>query len=153
MADADKNGKMNRDEYVDFEHPEENKKMEEIALDEVIEDVDQDGDGVITVAEFLGQYHDAQTPPAWVTRQREDFHKKFDLNKDGKMDREEARAWVLPERDDSHDETAHLMDGTDENADGFLSVNEILLHWNLFVGSQATDHGRTLRKVRPHQEL
>ena len=45
MADADKNGKMNRDEYVDFEHPEENKKMEEIALDEVIEDVDQNGDG------------------------------------------------------------------------------------------------------------
>ena len=44
-ADADKNGKMNRDEYVDFEHPEENKKMEDIALDEVIEDVDQDGDG------------------------------------------------------------------------------------------------------------
>lgn len=45
MADADKNKKMNRDEYVDFEHPEENKRMEEIALDEVIEDVDQNGDG------------------------------------------------------------------------------------------------------------
>ena len=45
MADADKNGKMNRDEYVDFEHPEENKRMEEIALDEVIEDVDENGDG------------------------------------------------------------------------------------------------------------
>lgn len=68
------------------------------------------------------------------------------------MDREEARQWVLPERNDSHDETAHLIDGTDENADGFLSVDEILLHWNLFVGSQATDHGRTLRKVR-HTEL
>ena len=68
------------------------------------------------------------------------------------MDREEARQWVLPENTDSHDETAHLIDGTDENADGFLSVDEILLHWNLFVGSQATDHGRTLRKVR-HSEL
>lgn len=45
VADADKNGKMNRDEYVDFEHPEENKLMEEIALDEVIDDVDQNGDG------------------------------------------------------------------------------------------------------------
>lgn len=45
MADADKNGKMNRDEYVDFEHPEERKDMEDIALDEVIQDVDQNGDG------------------------------------------------------------------------------------------------------------
>lgn len=152
MADADKNGKMNRDEYVDFEHPEENKLMEEIALDEVIEDVDQNGDGVISVAEFLGQYNDEHGPPAWVIRQRQDFHKKFDKNGDGKMDREEARQWVLPENIDSHDETAHLIDGTDENADGFLSVDEILLHWNLFVGSQATDHGRTLRKVR-HSEL
>ena len=45
IADADKNGKMNRDEYVDFEHPEENINMQEIALDEVIEDVDQNDDG------------------------------------------------------------------------------------------------------------
>lgn len=36
---------MNRDEYVDFEHPEENINMQEIALDEVIEDVDQNDDG------------------------------------------------------------------------------------------------------------
>lgn len=107
---------------------------------------------VISVAEFLGQYNDEHGPPAWVIRQRQDFHKKFDKNSDGKMDREEARQWVLPENIDSHDETAHLIDGTDENADGFLSVDEILLHWNLFVGSQATDHGRTLRKVR-HSEL
>lgn len=108
---------------------------------------------VITVNEFLGQYQDAKEPPAWVTRQRKEFHQKFDKNKDGKMDREEARDWVLPERNDSHDETAHLMDGTDENADGFLSVDEILLHWNLYVGSLATDHGRTLKKVKPHEEL
>ena len=109
---------------------------------------------VITVDEFLGQYSDDTEPPAWVKRQREDFHKQFDRNKDGKMDREEARTWVLPENvHDTHDETFHLMDGSDENADGFLSVDEILLHWNLFVGSKATDHGRTLRKVRPHEEL
>ncbi|CAH3037536.1 unnamed protein product [Pocillopora meandrina] len=152
IADADKNGKMNRDEYVDFEHPEENINMQEIALDEVIEDVDQNDDGLITVAEFLGQYHEEKEPPAWVVRHRAEFHSRFDKNKDGKMDREEAREWVFPEKNDSHDETLHLIDGTDENADGFLSVDEILLHWNLFVGSLATDHGNTLRKVK-HTEL
>ena len=108
----------------------------------------------ITVNEFLGQYHDTKEPPAWVVRQRKEFHEKFDKNKDGKMDREEARQWVLPDNiHDTHDETAHLMDGTDENADGYLSVDEIILHWNLFVGSLATDHGKTLKKVKPHEEL
>lgn len=45
MADEDKDGKMNSEEYVNFEHPEENKDMEELAIDEIIEDVDEDGDG------------------------------------------------------------------------------------------------------------
>ena len=35
---------MDRHEYVNFEHPEESKHMEELAIDEVIDDVDKDGD-------------------------------------------------------------------------------------------------------------
>ena len=45
MADEDKDGQLNDDEYVNFQHPEETKHMEEIAIDEILEDVDQDGDG------------------------------------------------------------------------------------------------------------
>ena len=44
LSDEDKDGKMNRGEYVNFEHPEETEHMTEIALDEIIDDVDQDGD-------------------------------------------------------------------------------------------------------------
>ena len=44
-ADRDKNGKMDRDEYVNFEHPEEADYMEEIAIDEILEDLDKDEDG------------------------------------------------------------------------------------------------------------
>lgn len=44
LADEDKDGKMNIDEYVNFQHPEETKHMEELAVDEILEDVDQDGD-------------------------------------------------------------------------------------------------------------
>lgn len=36
---------MDSDEYVNFQHPEETKHMEELAVDEILEDVDQDGDG------------------------------------------------------------------------------------------------------------
>ncbi|XP_048587139.1 calumenin-A [Nematostella vectensis] len=150
LADEDKDGKMDEEEYVNFQHPEESKHMEELAVDEVLEDVDQDGDRLITVEEFLGQYGDEV--PGWVEKEREDFAKQFDKNKDGKLDREEVRAWVLPEKGESLDEAKHLIDGSDENADGDLQLDEILLHWDLFVGSKATDHGETLRKMK-HDEF
>ncbi|EDO34762.1 predicted protein [Nematostella vectensis] len=107
-------------------------------------------EGLITVEEFLGQYGDEV--PGWVEKEREDFAKQFDKNKDGKLDREEVRAWVLPEKGESLDEAKHLIDGSDENADGDLQLDEILLHWDLFVGSKATDHGETLRKMK-HDEF
>lgn len=100
----------------------------------------------------MGQYGDKENAPAWVEREREEFARQFDKDKDGKLNREEVRDWVLPERGESLEETKHLIDGTDENADGRLSVDEILLHWDLFVGSKATDHGETLRKMK-HEEF
>lgn len=45
MADEDKDGKMDSDEYVNFQHPEETIRMEELAVDEILEDVDQNEDG------------------------------------------------------------------------------------------------------------
>lgn len=149
-ADQDKDGKMDRHEYVNFQHPEENIKMEDLALDEIIRDVDQDADGMITVEEFVGQYVDSDGVPAWVEKQREDFARLFDKNHDGLLEREEVRAWAIPDREDTMEEAKHLMEGSDENADGKLAVDEILLHFDLFVGSRATDHGETLIK---HEEF
>ena len=85
-------------------------------------------------------------------RERTEFAEQFDKNDDGKLDREEVRKWVLPEKGDEINEAKHLIDGSDENADGSLSLDEILLHYDLFVGSKATDHGETLRKMN-HDEF
>ena len=90
--------------------------------------------------------------PGWVARERVDFAKQFDKDKDGKLNREEVRNWVLPEKSDTLDEAKHLIDGSDENADGSLSLDEIILHYDLFVGSRATDHGQTLKKMN-HDEF
>ena len=43
-ADQDKDGKMNREEYVLFQHPEEAEYMEKIAIEEIVDEVDRDGD-------------------------------------------------------------------------------------------------------------
>lgn len=82
-----------------------------------------------------------------MEREREEFARQFDKNKDGKLNREEVRDWALPERGESLDEAKHLIDGSDDDADGSLSIDEIMVHWELFVGSKVTDHGETLRNM------
>ena len=101
--------------------------------------------------EFLSQYGDGEVPK-FVKGERERFATSFDKNGNGKLEREELHKWIIPSRGESREETLHLMDGTDENADGFLSTDEIILHFDLFVGSKATDHGETLKRMR-HDEF
>ena len=42
------------------------------------------------------------------------------------------------------DEVDHLFAGSDDDLDGTLSLDEILDHHDLFVGSEATDYGEHL---------
>lgn len=106
---------------------------------------------LISITEFLGQYGEDQGPE-WVARERENFAKSFDANGNGHLEFEEIHKWVIPARGESHEEAEHLMEGTDEDANGYLSVDEIILHYDLFVGSKATDHGETLKRMR-HDEF
>lgn len=67
----------------------------------------------------------------------------FDVNSNGKLDRDEIRVWALPnQQDEAEDEADHLMDETDTNKDGKLTKLEILDQHDLWVGSSATDYGR-----------
>lgn len=56
------------------------------------------------------------------------------------------KVWVLPDRDDVIKETKHLIASADDSEDGKLSFDEIVDHFQLFVGSTATDHGQALRE-------
>lgn len=148
IADINQDGKLNRDEYGYFRHPEESRdqRLQDIAIDEVIDDMDQNDDRKIDQEEFLGQYvGEDGKPPEWVLDDRKHFNSKLDKNKNGVLDRDEIRAWVLPDREDSVKESKHLISSADDNEDRKLSVEEILDHYSLFVGSTATDHGRALR--------
>lgn len=71
--------------------------------------------------------------------------KGYDTNDDGKLDRNEIRAWTLPHRRVLADEEAeHLIQETDMNNDERLSFDEILDRHDLWVGSAATDYGQSL---------
>lgn len=49
-------------------------------------------------------------------------------------------------------EVEHLMSKADKDNDGRLSIDEIINESDLFVGSEATNHGENLIDL-PHDEL
>lgn len=70
-----------------------------------------------------------------------------DTNKDGIMDMDEVKTWIVPpDFDHAEAEARHLVFEADTDADEKLTKAEILAKYDLFVGSQATDFGEALAR-------
>ncbi|XP_046364824.2 calumenin-B-like isoform X2 [Haliotis rufescens] len=150
-ADKDRDSKLSKEEFMDFLHPEDAEHMREIVVHETLEDIDKDKDGFISIEEYIGDMwpdkDKGEEEPEWVKSEREQFNTYRDKNKDGKMDGEEVREWILPsDYDHSRAETKHLIHEADADKDGKLTKEEILDKYDLFVGSQATDFGEALTR-------
>ncbi|KAM4617980.1 reticulocalbin-1 isoform 1-T3 [Discoglossus pictus] len=154
---ADVNGDLeaNREEFTAFLHPEEFEHMKDIVILETLEDIDKNGDGFVDQDEYIADMfsHEEGAPePDWVATEREQYADFRDLNKDGKMDKDEIRHWILPEDyDHAQAEARHLIYESDIDKDKLLTKEEVLQNWNMFVGSQATNYGEDL--TRNHDEL
>jgi len=150
LADADANSALSLQEFGDFLHPEESEHMKDIVIVETMEDIDKDKDGKISVTEYIGDlYRDEgqDTEPSWVESERDQFKQFRDKDGDGFMDKEEVRAWIVPEDyDHANAEAKHLMSEADGDSDGQLSKEEILDRYDVFVGSQATDFGEAINR-------
>ncbi|XP_016061612.1 PREDICTED: reticulocalbin-1 [Miniopterus natalensis] len=154
-ADLNGDGTATREEFTAFLHPEEFEYMKEIVVLETLEDIDKNGDGFVDQDEYIADMfsHEESGPePDWVLSEREQFNEFRDLNKDGKLDKDEIRHWILPQDyDHAQAEARHLVYESDVNRDEKLTKEEILENWNMFVGSQATNYGEDLTKN--HDEL
>lgn len=53
-ADKNKDNKLTKEEFGDFLHPEEVTHMQDIVIIETLEDIDKDGDGKISLQEYIG---------------------------------------------------------------------------------------------------
>lgn len=155
-ADKDKDGSLTMEEFVRFTHPESSSEMEDIHVLETIEDIDRNKDGYVSLEEFLGDYKDPDDPeteePEWVKEETQKFKEEYDKDKDGKLNKEEVKLWILPETEQAmaQEEARHLVSSADEDKDGKLSEDEMINNHEIFVGSEATDYGRALPK---HEEL
>jgi len=157
VADYDSDGKMDRTEYGCFMHPEDCDHMRDVVVAETVEDIDKDKDGFVSQEEYINDmYRPADYPelngkePEWVASEREMFTEHRDKDKDGRLNTEEMRDWIMPIGFDHADaEAKHLVGIVDDDKDGKLSPGEVLAHYDTFVGSQATDYGEQLQKHDP----
>ncbi|XP_051476936.1 reticulocalbin-1 [Apus apus] len=154
-ADLDGDLEATREEFTAFLHPEEFEHMKNIVVLETLEDIDKNGDGFVDQDEYIADMfanEEGGPEPDWVITEREQFSDFRDLNKDGKMDKEEIQHWILPQDyDHALAEARHLVYESDVDKDQKLTKDEVLDNWNMFVGSQATNYGEDL--TRNHDEL
>ncbi|XP_060111558.1 reticulocalbin-3 isoform X1 [Heteronotia binoei] len=155
---ADKDGDMiaTREEFTAFLHPEEFEYMKDVVVTETIEDIDKNGDGLVGVDEYLGDMYSPETgepEPDWVKTERQQFLDFRDLNKDGKMDREEIGHWILPpDYDHAEVESKHLLFESDKDKDSKLSREEFIESYLRFL-NEARSYNDVMKQLRPHQEL
>ncbi|XP_033646247.1 calumenin-A-like isoform X2 [Asterias rubens] len=150
-ADENNDNLLSRDEFTAFLHPENFERMRDIVIQETLEDVDKNGDGQISLAEYIGDMYkennEGADEPEWVKTEREQFSQFRDKNKDGFMDLQEVGEWILPtDYDHMEAEAKHLIYESDKNKDKKLTKAEIVDKYDLFVGSQATNYGESLQR-------
>ncbi|KAK9299190.1 hypothetical protein QLX08_007701 [Tetragonisca angustula] len=147
-ADLDGDDALTKEEFAVFLHAEEADHMKDIIVLEAIEDIDKDGDGKISLTEFIGDMYDGvegEEEPEWIKNEKEQFSMYRDKDGDGFLDFEEVRTWIVPvDFDHAEAESRHLIFEADTDADQKLTKDEILEKYDIFVGSQATDFGEAL---------
>lgn len=150
IADTNGDNGLNKEEFTNFLHPEDAPHMKEIVVVETMEDIDKDKNGVISLDEYIGDMYRGvsdEEEPDWVKNEREQFENYRDKNKDGHMDPEEVKQWIIPpDFDHAEAEAKHLVLESDADSDGYLTKDEIMNKYDLFVGSQATDFGEALTR-------
>ncbi|XP_077552227.1 calumenin-like [Haemaphysalis longicornis] len=150
-ADKDGDGELNKEEFGNFLHPEESEDMKNVVVEETMEDIDKDKDGRVSLDEYIGDMYEGgsegEVEPDWVANEKEQFTNFRDKDKDGFMNLDEVREWVMPtDYDHSISEARHLIHQADRDHDGKLTKEEIVDKYDTFVGSQATDYGEALKR-------
>lgn len=157
-ADQDHDSALDLQEFTDFEHPEETDHMLEFVIEGALEEHDKDGDGFVSLEEYLGEYSqdpEATEDPQWLIIERDRFENDYDKDGDGRLSPPELLSWIVPNNlGVSQEEANHLMESMDGDGDGRLSEAEILQNRDIFLTSEATDYGRQLQDEHfYHDEL
>ncbi|XP_075991858.1 reticulocalbin-2-like isoform X2 [Anticarsia gemmatalis] len=140
VADANSDGQLELEEFEVFTNPEEHQEMHQFLINQTLREKDTNRDGVIDFMEYVGD-RGVQQDKEWLISERDKFDNDLDVNRDGVIDLAEIHTWIIPNNEEIADEEVdHLFATADDNHDDLLSVDEILEHHDVFVGSEATGY-------------
>lgn len=147
-ADMNSDGSLTKEELDMMLHPEEYPHMAAWTVQDNLDMYDTNKDGVVSLDEYFGMSSTTEKIDEDLKKDlTESFNNELDKNKDGVLDRDEVKKWIMPdEHDPTKSEVTHLMNEADDNKDNFLSEKEILHNHDLFAGSRATRYGEMLRE-------
>ncbi|XP_071117265.1 reticulocalbin-2-like [Haliotis cracherodii] len=143
-ADLDKNGILDKSEYVAFMHPYDYEHMHAYEIEHRLKEFDTDNDTAVSLIEFLADEDDED-----ATSMDQLKFKRYDTDNDGFLKGDELKTWLTQGNlETATEEVEYLTSKADANKDGFLSLAEIRDHDEDFISSKATDYGETLLKFK-----
>ena len=104
--------------------------MKDLIILETIEDMDINGDGMISLDEYIRDMWDGsdEKEPEWLEIEKNNFRLYRDRDHDGKLNRQEVELWLMPtDYDNIQAETTHLFREADQNEVKFFSFALFIL--------------------------
>ena len=139
-ADGDHDGKLSEDEFFSFHHPEYNHVSLQKFVTELVGELDQNGDNVLTVDEFasVGQPQTksffSDRNPMNIRDRRQLFTEIVDVDGDGVATPDELELYLDPVSPQSSINSAlSLVRAVDDDKDSHISWDEMLNHKKLFL--------------------
>ncbi|XP_051518035.1 45 kDa calcium-binding protein [Myxocyprinus asiaticus] len=145
---------LNEEEFLSFLHPEHSRGMLRYMVKEIVRDLDQDGDGKLTLAEFIslpmGTVENQQAQDIdddWVRERKKEFEEVIDANHDTIVTMEELEEYMDPMNEyNALNEAKQMIAVADENQNHNLELEEILKYSEYFTGSKLMDYARNVHE-------
>lgn len=137
-ADTDGDEKLSLDEFINFNYPGLSPPMLVVAHRQLMAK-DDNGDDTLSFEELYSDsnYQHIPMEDRWLMAK---VLNDLDGNNDNKITSDELRSYLIdPYHTDVHRQVTHLMEGTDDNLDGFLSFQEVVDNIDNFVGSSGRE--------------
>lgn len=132
---------LTEEEFLLFRHPEASALRLSETVDDMMKQLDIDGNELLSLEEFVEALpNDANVPrlPSASTKERKDeFQKYVDVNGNGHASKDELLQYIDP-RNYRHArmEATNLFNIADTNNDGMLSAQEVFNKFEVFLASK-----------------
>ncbi|XP_062363648.1 45 kDa calcium-binding protein [Cinclus cinclus] len=145
---------LSEQEFLSFLHPEHSRGMLHFMVQEIVRDLDQDGDKKLTLSEFIslpvGTVENQRAQDVdddWVRDRRKEFQEVIDANRDGIVTMAELEEYMDPMNEhNALNEARQMIAVADENQNQHLELEEILKYSEYFTGSKLMDYARNVHE-------